>query len=152
MSFNAICENIIIAKISEFTVAIQVRSDHEANLIKVRKKAKIRNWYSQIPHLTQNIIWDSEKTHKKHHIQESEKVYPFQVGDHNTARNRQGSMTDNHRTLITKRIRLGTVSNILGSLKYRLVYQERPHAVYILTSRKNASSKNKREYLLDRSD
>ena len=30
--------------------------------IKVRKKAKIRNTYNQIRHLTQDSIWESEKT------------------------------------------------------------------------------------------
>ena len=32
------------------------------NILKVRKRAKIRNPYNQIPHLTQNTIWESDKT------------------------------------------------------------------------------------------
>ena len=33
--------------------------------IKVRKKAKIRNQYNQIPHLTQDTIWESDKNTRK---------------------------------------------------------------------------------------
>ena len=29
--------------------------------IKVRKKAKIRNQHNQVPHLTKDTIWESEK-------------------------------------------------------------------------------------------
>ena len=57
------------------------------NYMKVRKKAKIRN---RIPHLTKDSIWGSDKT--------QEKV------NQKAARNRQDSMTDTHRTKITKRI------------------------------------------------
>ena len=42
---------------------------------KVRKKAKIRKRYNQVPHLTQAITWESDrytKLKKKHHIQESQ--------------------------------------------------------------------------------
>ena len=53
-------------------------------LIKVRKKAKIRNPYNQIPHLTQDIHMESEENTRKRHIQESH----FPAGDHKTARNR----------------------------------------------------------------
>ena len=39
--------------------------------LKVRKKAKIRNQYSQVPRLTQDTVWDSDKKHKKtSHIRE----------------------------------------------------------------------------------
>ena len=40
-------------------------------LVKVRKNAKIRNPYNQIPHLTQDTIWESDKYTRKHHIQET---------------------------------------------------------------------------------
>ena len=30
--------------------------------IKVKKVAKIRNWYNQVPHLAQDTIWESDKT------------------------------------------------------------------------------------------
>ena len=41
------------------------------------RKAKIRNWYNQVQHLTQDIIWESDKNTRKHHIQESQEVSPF---------------------------------------------------------------------------
>ena len=38
--------------------------------VKVRKEAKIRERYNQVPHLTQDTTWESNKKHNKHHIQE----------------------------------------------------------------------------------
>ena len=32
--------------------------------VKVSKKAKIRNQYNQVPHLTQDTIWESDKIHE----------------------------------------------------------------------------------------
>ena len=34
---------------------------------KVKKKAKIRNRYNQVPHLTRDTIWESDKNTRKHH-------------------------------------------------------------------------------------
>ena len=48
-------------------------------------------------------MWESDKNTRKHHIQESQEVSPFLVGDHKATRNRQDSMTDKHETQITKR-------------------------------------------------
>ena len=56
---------------------------------KVSKEAKINNWYHQVPHLTQDTIWESDKNTIKHHTQESQEVSP---GDHKAAMNRQESM------------------------------------------------------------
>ena len=61
---------------------------------KVRKKENIRNRYNQIPHLTKDTIWESDKYTRKHHTQESQVVSPFPAGDHKAAMNRQDSMTD----------------------------------------------------------
>ena len=61
--------------------------------LKVRKNANIRNPYNQIPHLTQNIIWKSDKNTRNHHIQESQKVKPFPAGDRKAARNRLDILT-----------------------------------------------------------
>ena len=61
--------------------------------LKVRKKVKIRKWYNQVPHLTQDTIWESDKNTRKHHLQESQEVSPFPAGDNKAARNRQDSMT-----------------------------------------------------------
>ena len=57
-------------------------------IIKIRKKAKIRNRYNQIPNLTQDTIWEGDKNHKK------KEVSPFQAGHHKAASNRQDSMTN----------------------------------------------------------
>ena len=39
-------------------------------MVKVRRAAKIRNQYNQVPHLTQDTIWESDKNTIKHHKQE----------------------------------------------------------------------------------
>ena len=54
---------------------------------KVKKKAKIRNRYTQIPHLTRDTILESGKNTRKHHTQGSQEVSPFPTGDHKAARN-----------------------------------------------------------------
>ena len=35
--------------------------------VKVRKVAKTRNRYNQVPHLIQDTIWESDKNSIKHH-------------------------------------------------------------------------------------
>ena len=59
----------------------------------VGKKTKIWNRYNQVPHLTQDTIWEGCKAIRRHHIQESQEVSPFQAADHKAARNRLDSMT-----------------------------------------------------------
>ena len=92
-------------------------------IIKVSKKAKIRNQYTQVVHLTQNTICENDKNTRKHHIQEP-RGQPFPAGDHKVARNRQESMTDNHKTQNNKKDPqkkhcLGMVSKtITGGLKH----------------------------------
>ena len=59
---------------------------------KVRKTARIRNQYSQVPHLSQDTKWENNKitiiiTNK------SQEVSPFPAGDHKAAMNRLESMT-----------------------------------------------------------
>ena len=62
-------------------------------LFKIKvKKAKIRNRYNQVPHLTRDTIWESDKTSRKHHTQENQEVSSFPAIDHKAARNRQDSM------------------------------------------------------------
>ena len=39
-------------------------------LFKVRKVAKIRIRYNQVPHLTQDATWESDKNTMKHHKRE----------------------------------------------------------------------------------
>ena len=65
------------------------------------KKAKIRNRHNQVPHLTQDIEWESDKITRKRHIQESPEVSPFPAGDHKATRNRQNKTP---RTKATKKI------------------------------------------------
>ena len=38
-------------------------------LVRVRKAAKIMNRYNQVPHLTQNTTWESDKNTIKHRKQ-----------------------------------------------------------------------------------
>ena len=59
---------------------------------KVRMVAKIRNRYNQVPPLTQDTIWESDKNTIKHHKRESRG--PFPAGDYKTAMNRRESITD----------------------------------------------------------
>ena len=82
---------------------------------KVRKKAKIRNPYNQIPNLTQDTIWESDKNTRKHHMHESQVVSPFPAGDHKAARYRQDSLTGNtnYKKRSTKEAPLVTVSKKL---------------------------------------
>ena len=40
-----------------------------------------------VPHLARDIIWESDKSTRKHHTQESQEVSPFPAGDHRAARN-----------------------------------------------------------------
>ena len=56
------------------------------------------NWVSihnQVPHLSQDTTWDSDKNTSKHHIQESQELSHFPAGDHKAAMNRQESMKTN---------------------------------------------------------
>ena len=48
---------------------------------KVSKKAKTRNRYNQVPHLTQDPTWESDKNTRKHDIQEGQAFRPFPAGD-----------------------------------------------------------------------
>ena len=65
--------------------------------LKVSKKAKVRNRCNQVPHLTQDTTLGSDKA-PKHHIQESQKVSSFPVGNHNAGCNEQTKMHDKHET------------------------------------------------------
>ena len=58
------------------------------------KEAKIRNRFNQIPHLTQDTTWESDKNTMKHNIRESQEASPFSAGDHKAAMYRQESMTN----------------------------------------------------------
>ena len=61
--------------------------------MKGRKKAKIRNQYNQVPHLTRDTVRESDKNTRKHHTQESQEVSPFLASDRKAARNGKDSIT-----------------------------------------------------------
>ena len=56
-------------------IYITVRKENISDSFKVRKKAKIRNRFNQVPHLNQDTTWESDKNTIKQHIQESLKPY-----------------------------------------------------------------------------
>ena len=62
-------------------------------IIKVRMVVKIMNLYNQIPHLTQDTTWESDKT-IKHHKPERQEVSLFPVGDHKATMTRQENITN----------------------------------------------------------
>ena len=64
----------------------------KVRIIKVRKMAKIRDGYNQVPHLTQDTTWESNKT-TINITNKSQEVSPFPAGDHKAAMNRRKSMT-----------------------------------------------------------
>ena len=51
-----------------------------------------RNQYNQVPYLTQDTTWESDKNTRKHHMQNSQEV-SFPAGDHKAAMNKQDSNT-----------------------------------------------------------
>ena len=57
-------------------------------LIKVRKRAKIRNRYKQAPHLTQDTNGKVTKL-QLDITNESQEVSPFPAGDHKASTNRR---------------------------------------------------------------
>ena len=55
------------------------------NVLKVGKKAKIRNRYNQVQSLTKDTVWRNDKYTRTYHILESQKISPFPAGDHKAA-------------------------------------------------------------------
>ena len=72
-------------------------------LLKVRK-AKIRNRYNQVPHLTQDTEKESDKNTRHHHIQESQEASSSLTGDHKVATNRHLVMAKTNKKKIMKKI------------------------------------------------
>ena len=56
---------------------------------KLRKLAKIRNRYAQVPHLTKDTTWENEKKKQLKITNESQEVSPFPAGDHEAEMNRR---------------------------------------------------------------
>ena len=63
-------------------------------LEKVRKVAKSRNRYKQIPHLTQDIPHGKVTKTQLNITNKSQKVSPYPAGDHKAVMNRHESMTN----------------------------------------------------------
>ena len=54
--------------------------------IKVKKNAKLRYRYNQVPHLTRDTIWEGDQNTKKRHARD------IPIGDHKAAKNGQDSI------------------------------------------------------------
>ena len=67
---------------------------------KVRKRAKIRNRYNKVPHLTQDTNGKVTNS-QKHTTNESQEGSPFQAGDHKATINRRAQKHNTHTTEIT---------------------------------------------------
>ena len=60
---------------------------------KVRKTARIRSQYNQVPHLSQDTKWESNKI-TINITKKSQEVSHFSSGDHKAAMNRRESMAN----------------------------------------------------------
>ena len=81
-------------------------------LFKVRKAAKIWKQYNQVPHLTQDTTWESNKN-TINITNKSQEVSPFPADDRMAAMNRRKSMRNiRHKNTNDpqEKYRLGTVS------------------------------------------
>ena len=74
-----------------FTLALFVYKIRSVVKVKVRKTAKIRKRYNQVPHLTQDTTWESNKN-TINITNKSQEVSPFPAGDHKAAINRRERM------------------------------------------------------------
>ena len=63
-------------------------TDKTTLIIKVRKRARIRNLYNQAPHLTQDVN-GKVTTSQLDITNESQEVSPFPAGDHKASTNRR---------------------------------------------------------------
>ena len=102
-----------------------------ASLYKVRKEAKIKKRYNQVPHLTQDTTWESNKN-TINITNKSQEVSPFPAGDYNAAMNRRKSMRNTrHKNTndAQKMYCLGTVSKniLLEGINWLLRHQTHPY-------------------------
>ena len=101
-------------KISDHRSVFLKSHRSKSNILKVRKRANIRNRYNQAPHLTQET--NGEVTTTQLDItNQSQDVSPFLAGDHKASINRRARKHNrNNINDPQKKHRLGTVSkNIL---------------------------------------
>ena len=101
--------------------------------LKVRQRAKIRNWYNQVPHLTQDT--NAKVANSQLDItNESQDASSFLAGDHKATINRRAQKHNKHMTEIQRpndpqnNYRLETVSKILtGGGGLKPVSRRQPH-------------------------
>ena len=87
-------------KISDHRSVFLKSHRSKSNIIKVRKRANIRNRYNQAPHLTQET--NGEVTTTQLDItNESQDVSPFLAGDHKASINRRARKHNKKKTEIT---------------------------------------------------
>ena len=63
------------------------------HLMRVRKTAKIRNQYNQLPYLTQDTTWEVTKS-QLDTTNKRQEISHFPAGDRKAAMNRRKSMTN----------------------------------------------------------
>ena len=84
----------------EFCIAANPLRETHTYIHKVRKRAKIRTRYNQVPHLTQDT--NRKVTNSQLDItNESQKASLFSAGDHKAAINRHAQKHNKHTTEIT---------------------------------------------------
>ena len=86
--------------LQDVSVEFRLRLDGLAKLTKVKKRAKIRNWYNQAPHLTQDTN-EKVTTSQLDTKNESQEVSPFPEGNHQVSTNRRAWKHNKNRTEIT---------------------------------------------------
>ena len=74
---------------------------------KVRKTAKIRKRYNQVPHLIQDTTWESSKN-TINITNKSQEVSPFPAGDHKAAMNRR----ERHTSKLLLKLRDETIRQV----------------------------------------
>ena len=60
---------------------------------KRKKECKDQELINQVSHLTQDTLWESDKSTGKRHIKKRLEVSPCPAGDHKAAKHRQGNMS-----------------------------------------------------------
>ena len=98
---------------ASLTLALFVYKIRSVVKLKVRKTAKIRKRYNQVPHLTQDTTWESNKKYNKHHQQEP-RGQPF-PSKHKAAMNRRESIRNKIQKNTNdpqRKYRIGTVNKI----------------------------------------
>ena len=90
---KVITEKIYLLARNFFVILLSNIEKWNTPYSKVRKVAKIRNRYNQVPHMTQDTTWESDKT-QLNNTNNSQDVSPFPAGDHKVAVNRRESMTN----------------------------------------------------------